>query len=226
MPVFIGAWVVIIGFVLVWYVVAKLKQKKQVEHAEIENKDLPQLKITSISLGYFGEFNASKIGIKYLQEDCVKSENKAENEQLLSTKFAELKTLIESHSQFIINYFMSMPLDLGEFDEMWDEWLFDEKQKGLSEEELNKLRKDLGKKVLAEMPTYLEKETEKDIAELYKKYLPYFDYNKFVKTIELEYLNLEIDGFSVQLSDKNMELFCAAYESFDLNLNGYDWHNF
>lgn len=226
MPVFIGAWVIIIGFVVGWYVVAKLKQKSELKSTKIENSDLQQVKITTISLGYLGEFDTAKINTKYLQQNCEKSKNKAENEQLFNVKFAELKTLIESHSQYIINHFMSMLLYLGEFDQMWDKWLFDEKQKGLSEEELDKLRKEVGKKVLAEIPSYLEKETKKDIAELYKKYLPYFDYNKFVKTIELEYLNLEIDGFSVQLSDKNMELFCGAYESFDLNLNGYDWHNF
>lgn len=226
MPVFIICWAIIIGFVVVWYVVAKLKQRKEVKSIVSTQKDLPNVNVTSISLGYLGNFDTKNIEVDYLLEDCAKSENKAENEKLANEKFVEIKNLIENHSQYIINYFMSMPFAGNGIDENWDDAIFTKEQKSLGEEKLQLLRGDVEKKINDEIKPYLKKDTTLDIAELYKKYLPYFDYDAFIKTIELEYLHIESNGFSIQLSDKNMDLFCAAYESFDMELKGWDWHNF
>ena len=121
---------------------------------------------------------------------------------------------------------MSYPLIGIELDECWDDWCFSEEQKKLSEEELNVLREQKEKQIQTEIKKYLDKNNPKDIAELYKKFLPYLNYNDFIKTIKLEYLNLDVDKFTIQLSDENQDLLCAAYLVFDRNLKDYDWHNF
>ena len=138
--------------------------------------------------------------------------------------FNDWKSIIESHSQYIINYFLSMAIINFGLLESWDEWWCLDKD--LGEEELSKLREEKEKQFLSEVDLYLDKEGSNDIRNLYKKYLPYFDYDKFLSTIELEYLTIDVDRVSIQLSDNKMEFFCAAYINFDKDLNGYDWHNF
>lgn len=226
MPIFIICCFVIVGFVVGWYVVAKLKQNKDsvVVSAKLD-KDIPQIDVEDISLGYFGVFKKEKVKIKDLQEDCKKSENPEDNQKLLQQSFLELKNLIEDNSQYIINYYMSRPFDIG-LDEEWDNWIFTKEQKKLPQEELAKLRDKIQIEIMEELNNYLDKGTTKDIKVLYGKYLPNFDYEQFVQTIELEYLTMSADGFTMQLSDKNMQFFCSAYDNFDKDLNDFDWHNF
>jgi len=196
------------------------------------NKDIDIFKglkknISKISFGKLGKFSIEKINIDDIFNELKYKNIEKEKQYTIASKILnDWKNLIETHNQYIINYFMSIPFITNGFDENWDELCFLEKQKNLGEKELENLRKEYEENLQNEIEMYLNKQSTKDIRELYEKYFPLFDYDKFLNSIELEYLNFGINNFSIQLSDKENILFCAAYESFDKNLQGLDWHNF
>ena len=229
-------WIIIFVFLVLWCVIVKNKRKKE---AKIKNNksvykdqtnvvvDKVKKQMSDISLGTFGRFFKDNIDIENLVRGLNYKKVSIEQQPRIAIKIIESwKNLIESNSQYIINIFMSYPLIGIELDECWDDWCFSEEQKKLSEEELNVLREQKEKQIQTEIKKYLDKNNPKDIAELYKKFLPYLNYNDFIKTIKLEYLNLDVDKFTIQLSDENQDLLCAAYLVFDRNLKDYDWHNF
>ena len=121
---------------------------------------------------------------------------------------------------------MSIPLRYHAIEEWWDDWCFSEKEKSLGKLQIEQLRNERAKQLLSEIDLYLDKQFIRDIKDLYKKYLPYFDYESFMKSVKIEYMVFDENYFSIQLSDKKMEFFCSAYESFDKELIGTDWHNF
>lgn len=192
------------------------------------NKDKEvSIEVEYITLGQFGKFAKNKIEkndiMKRLEYQKVEKELRVQKEVEI-VKFWE--KLIEENSQYIVNYFMSVPLREHAIEEWWIDWCFSEAEKNLGEEKLEQLRSEKEKQLLSELDMYVDKQNVRDIRDLYKKYLPYFDYDKFMDSIKIEYINFDVDYCSIQLSDKNMEFFCAAYESFDRDLNGTDWHNF
>lgn len=226
----------VIAFCVIYYFAYKHKQKRL---AKIKNKNVidqehintlvEKLKeqLTDIDFGEFGKFLKNDISI----EDLIGELNwngmdKSQQAQTAIKTIQKWKNLIESNSKYLTNLLMSYPLMGIELDEYWDDWCFSEEQKKLKEEELEVLRREREQQIQSELEKYSDKENPKDIVELYKKYLPYFNYNDFIKSIKLEFMCLGLDHFSIQFSDKNMDLFCAAYLSFDENLDDYDWHNF
>lgn len=236
MVLFIGAWIGIFGFVFLWYIVAKIKQKKDFKIKNGESIDEKHIKtlvaklkkqMNEISLGVFGNFNKNNIGIEDLVIELNhRGVDKEEQFKIATQVIEKWKNLIESNSQYIVNLFMTYPITGIELDEYWDNWCFSEEEKKLNEEKLNILREQKEKQIQSELAKYSDKENPKDIAELYRKHFPYFNYNDFIKSITLEYLHLDLDEFSIQLSDKNMDLLCVAYLVFNHDLKDYDWHNF
>ena len=184
-------------------------------------------KIDYITIGQFGRFPKNKIETKNIVSDLkFKNINNIEFSKGTEDVVNYWINLIKKNSQYIVNYFMSMPLRHHAFEEWWDDWCFSEEEKSLDNDKLEKIREERKYQLMSEIDLYLDKQNTKDIRELYQKYLPYFDYDQFVSSIELEYINLTNEYLDIQLSDKKMEFFCAAYESFDKDLNGTDWHNF
>lgn len=201
----------------------KKKVSDTKEKNEIVKRNLAG--VSDISFGAFGVFPKEKIDVDYIFSELeYQNVEKEEQERIALRIFNEWKSIIESNSQYIVNYFMSRPFDTFGMNECWDKWWIVEKNK--DEEEIERLRSEIERQILDELNLYLDKQNILDIKNLYKKYLPYFDYDKFLNGIKIEYLHLLVDSFSVQLSDVEMDFFCAAYESFDKDLNGRDWHNY
>ena len=224
MVVFLICIAIVISFPLVWYIVAKFKQRGNLETTELNKEQIRLEKeikshISDVDLGCFGKFSKEKIDISWLL--CVE-----DNKDKVVEKFTNWKNIIENNSQYIINYFMTRPLMYFDFDETWDDWWLTDDQKMMEEEDLILLRENKQKKIQKELDKYLQKETILDIKEIYKKYLPKFDYNTFINSIKLEYLTIGEDDISLQLSDKEWIFFCAAYINFDKDLKDFDWHNF
>ena len=249
-------WIIIFVFLVLWCVIVKNKRKKEAKiknnksvYKDQTNVVVDKVKkqMSDISLGTFGRFFKDNIDIENLVRGLNYKKVSIEQQPRIIIKvcvlvikisilmlfnadilliFVRQDILFIIPYQYIINIFMSYPLIGIELDECWDDWCFSEEQKKLSEEELNVLREQKEKQIQTEIKKYLDKNNPKDIAELYKKFLPYLNYNDFIKTIKLEYLNLDVDKFTIQLSDENQDLLCAAYLVFDRNLKDYDWHNF
>ena len=180
------------------------KKKEKVEEQKVQSV------IEFVTIGDFGKF----------------AKNKIETNNIAKEKVLFWENLIQSNSQYIVNYFMSMPLRHHAIEEWWDNWCFSEKEKSLGKLQIAQLRDEREKQLLSEIDLYLDKQNPIDIKELYKKYLPYFDYDGFMKSVKIEYMSFDDNYFSIQLSDRKMEFFCSAYESFDKDLKGTDWHNF
>lgn len=180
------------------------KKKKKVDEQKVQSD------IEFITIGDFGKF----------------AKNKIETNNIAKEKVLFWEYLIQSNGQYIVNYFMSMPLRYHAIEEWWDDWCFSEKEKSLGKVHIAQLRNEREKQLLSEIDIYLNKQNPTDIKDLYKKYLPYFNYDGFIKSVKIEYMSFDDNYFSIQLSDKKMEFFCSAYESFNKDLNGTDWHNF
>lgn len=71
----------------------------------------------------------------------------------------------------------------------------------------------------------LAAENVTDIELFIKEKMPFFDIDTLMKSLRLESLSIDSDGFSLQLSDKTSEIFCGAYERFE-DWIPQDWHNF
>ncbi len=66
-----------------------------------------------------------------------------------------------------------------------------------------------------------------DVEKILRKKLPMFDFDELIATIEPEYCALDVSSVSFQSSDGwDQSIMCAAYDEFDENLVGRDWHNF
>ena len=199
--------------------------KRKNKKTEIKTKT-SQTFINEINLGILGKFKSNQIDTALIIEDLnhKKIEPNLQSQQAKSI-VKNWKELIENNSQYIINYFLSHDIINFGLDENFDNWIFGE-DTDLDETEKDKLREQYQTEINEQINTYLNKENPKDIKELYQKYFKHLDYDKFISTIKLEYLHMDSDSFSIQLSDKNFILFCSAYESFDNELDGLDWHNF
>ena len=199
--------------------------KRKTKKTEIK-KETSQILTTEISLGILGKFKPSQIDTALIIEDLnyKKIEPSLQSQQAKSIA-KNWKELIENNSQYIINYFLSHDIISYGLDENFDNWIFGENN-DFSEAEKDKLREQYQTEINKQINVYLNKENPKDIKELYQKYFTHLNYDNFISTIKLEYLHMDSDSFSIQLSDKNFILFCSAYESFDNELNGLDWHNF
>ena len=109
--------------------------------------------------------------------------------------------------------------------QFWDNYLTNE---DYSDDECAEIFSEIATKEFEQSLTkYLDIDTELDIGDVIKENFKFFDYDKFLSSIKIEYLYLTIDNeMSIQLSDKHQSAFVGAYEIFDEDLNGKDWHNF
>lgn len=143
-----------------------------------------------------------------------------------SGTFNKWKNIIEGNSQHIINCFLSNILTnvyQNRDTKYWDRYTNihdkDDKRRDMLVHNLKK-----------EIPIYRDIKNKKNIKDLFIKYLPKFNYQQLLNSIELECLTLEENGFGLQLSD-NLgpigEFFCSACLYFSGNtLTPEDWHNF
>lgn len=67
----------------------------------------------------------------------------------------------------------------------------------------------------------------KPVEDIYKKYFPMFDLNKFLSDIQGEYLYLNGANITFQCSGKGqaLEIACGAYAEITIYNSFYDWHN-
>lgn len=65
------------------------------------------------------------------------------------------------------------------------------------------------------------------VEDVYRKYFPMFDIDKFLSDIYGEYLNLDNANVIFQCSGKGqaLEIACGAYAQITVNNSFYDWHN-
>lgn len=65
------------------------------------------------------------------------------------------------------------------------------------------------------------------VEDVYRKYFPMFDIDKFLSDIYGEYLNLNNANVIFQCSGKGqaLEIACGAYAQITINNSFYDWHN-
>ena len=63
--------------------------------------------------------------------------------------------------------------------------------------------------------------------DIFRKYFPMFDLEKFLSDIEAEYLSLDNANVVFQCSGKDdgLEIACGAYAEITINNAFYDWHN-
>lgn len=177
----------------------KFRKKQKVNQTPIESKPQIQYNIIPIRLGFLGNF--SKIDTGY-----------SENPNIC----AYWKPIIESHSTFIINHFLVKGIL---------EWFFDCEPDELKKyikpgQNIENMEADIKK----ELSIYLNKNSKKSIAELFKKYLPRFNINAVLQNISLDGLSLDDDNFSIQMSDN--KFLVSAYDRFKADLTPCDWHNF
>lgn len=180
-----------------------------------------------ITFGQFGKFPKNKIDTSGIFEELdFQKVDKAEQVKKAAEIINFWENLIETNSQYLVNYFMSRPILTFDIEQWWDDWCFTNEEKKLDEDKLEQLRRQRGAQLLSEIDLYLDKENLRDIRDLYEKYLPYFDYERFINSINIEYIYFDVEYFNIQLSDRKMDFFSSAYERFDKNLQGCDWHNF
>lgn len=234
-------WVIVIIGCLTFAVLATLipylkkkkeqKQKKQLiedEKAKInEFANKIRENIDDIDFGVLGKISKNKIDI----DDIIEKTTELDVDMSQKVNFAvniikEWKYIIEKYSQYIINYFMGFVLiETNDSDNpFWEHYLTDENEYD-NEKCLEIFRKVYTKEFEKETDKYYTKENTLDIKNLFKKHFPFFDYDKFMQNVRVT-IALYKDWFIVDMNDKYQSCLCGAYEQFDKDLNGHDWHNF
>ena len=199
------------------------KEKIQISKLEktvrIMIKELPDLDFAE-----WGKFDKNKIQIDPLI-DYVKTitDNFERQVELVFKLFNKRYMLIQKHVRYLINYFVYSGIGYFEDVHFWKN--YNTNPKIYTDEKcfeiLNK-EKLYGK----DFNLYLKKDTTKSIVEYLNNKIPFFDAEKYVKEIKIEYIYFNEETFSIQISDKYLDCLCGAYEEFNDDLEGLDFHNF
>lgn len=208
----------------------RTRRYREQEQKEQALEVLVKPKLKAVKLGNLGVFSTEKdsLGFGYLLARALERHDEVDAQISFVLETVEVwRKQIESHSQYIINYFMFNAIenthdtDTG----FWLDWNIDEK-KYPNEKCLEIFHQKYDNIIKNEISEYLAKDTTKDIKELFQKHFPFFAYDEFTAGIMLENLSYDLDTFSIQISDKTSSVFCGAYEQFNSDLEGIDWHNF
>lgn len=220
LPLFIGA---IVSTIKNKNIDKIKKEKVQISELEkiIRNKikELPDLDFAE-----WGKFDKNKIEFDGII-DYVKTitDNFERQVELAFKLYNKRYMLVQNHVRYLINYFVSSGVGFFEDVPFWKN--YNTNPKIYTDEkcfEILKKDKLYGK----DFNLYYEKDTTKNIVEYLNKKIPFFDAEKYVKEIKIEYITFNEKSFSIQISDKYSDCLCGAYEEFDDNLEGLDWHNF
>ena len=215
-------------------IIPYLEKKKEILRKEeevnknkiLENKIKEQ--IQDFDFGVLGKIKKEIIDIDNIITEAKKQNNNiSEQVKFAINKINEWKDIIEKHHQYIINYFMSMVLiETADTDNpFWDYYITD-KNIYNNEKCLQIFREKYTEEFEKELNKYEVKENPKNIDEIFKNHFSFFDYDEYIKDVHIRYLTLNINTFSIQINDLYSTCLCEAYEEFDKDLNGLDWHNF
>lgn len=183
-------------------------------------------KISDVDFGSLGKISKENIDIDFLLDKVDFNSDYSTQIDSIIAKCNDWKVIIEKNNQYIINYFMDMVLIETDYSNnpFWENYLTDE-TKYNNEKCLEIFRKTYTKQFEKEIDKYCTKQDTKDIGQLFKKHFKFFDYDKFIQNIKV-ILFLDDDKFCIDMTDKYESCLCGAYEEFDENLKGYEWHNF
>ena len=188
----------------------------------------------------FGNFDFGKLGIVGKNEELSIDFDIADLNEKLKTNLTDEEAVqktcemlqcwqekVLKYNNYFVNYFLYQLL-MESSNNTNPFWLGYEVDKKDDEEKYTDIFSEIvTDDFLKTLKPYLQVDTNLDMGEVFKQNFKFFDYDKFMHSIEIEYVCLTIDNeLTIQLSDQNNSAFCSAYERFDENLNGKDWHNF
>ena len=225
-----------------WGIFKKKKLKENNENLDIERKEtgidekmLSQKireNINSFNFGKLGVASKEKISVHFTLHEFNEELNCSFNEQqvvnYVVSKLKEWQERITEHSNYFANYFLYNMIIFTEATDsgFWRGYLKDE-NKCNDINALNIFKATMTPEFKENLKTYLEKDTTLYLGDLIKERFTFFDFDRFMKGINFEYMSLSLNNeFSVQFSDEKESAFCGVYEIFDKNLNGLDYHNF
>lgn len=197
------------------------KQPSQLEKLVKEKiKTLPNL-----NFGVWGSFNVNKIDvegvIKYAEKQNVDINKQLEFVMQTVNKWCEL---INQNIQYFINYFVSSGVTWFDDYPFWKNYNTNPKQ--YTDEKCFEILKNISLCDEKDFEPYLEINTTKNIVDYLKNKIPFFNIEKYINEIKVEFVTFNKDSFSIQVSDINSSCLCGAYEEFDEELKGLDFHNF
>lgn len=220
-----------------------LEQSKKLNKDNPDGIDIKLLEdnyfifVGKFSLGELGVCSGAKIRIYYDGED-IERQDLSRDEALKKVKdyILERQEAINNNVSYLKNYFLTMLIETYMENEnpFWEKFMLagynyaDYEEIGLddvlTEKEQEKIENALNKFDEVGITKKISFDAEKFIKTKFK----WFDYDAFMKTIDIENVSFDIvqKRMSIQLSDKNNAAFCGAYDEFDENMSPCDWHNF
>ena len=222
-----------------------------------EEKDRYIVSKGAVELGYFGKYHAYQIDIEfdeYDYEDIFSEEDEfvdlknylSENmnheeiakglTEFFAHRLADIKKHIVEINQAFLAYIMDDMSGCGY--PFWEEcasYINSDKMPSEGTDDMEEViyTKEVTKKIEELFDKYYETamngevDTVTHVEDFLKQKLPMFNYKKMIKDVYSEYLNLGVNGISVQCSGAGeaLELVCAACVAIQNDNSFYDWHN-
>ncbi len=207
------------------------KQKNGIDNEEVLSQKIRK-NINSFNFGKLGVASKEKISVHFTLDEFNEELNTLFNEQqivdYIVKNLKEWQERITENSNYFVNYFLYHMIIFTEATDrgFWRGYLKDE-SKCNDINALNIFKETMTPEFKENLKPYIEKDTTLYLGDLIKERFTFFDFDRFMKGINFEYISLSLNNeFSVQFSDEKESAFCGVYEIFDKNLNGLDYHNF
>lgn len=214
----------------------KKKEKKSIsEEAGITDEELTQKireKFDIIDFGILGTISSDKFNVYFSLDDLNYELNCSFDEQqavdYVISKLQWWQKTINEHKYFFANYFLHCMIlfTAGTDSHFWEGYIIDENQ--YDDAKCSQIFDSIMTPEFEEsLEIYTNKDTKLYLGDLIKEEFAFFDFDKFMKGIKLEYITFALrNELAIQLSDEKYSAFCGAYENFSENLEGLDYHNF